>query len=455
MALDYDPNEGLIKVSWSNIRQKVASVEPAFAKIVDEISPGNNHPLYLAYYPYGAVKGDTVSTLFPNSRGGYFRVSDPDAPKDIIKDFGYSNNFAPFCLLLEKNLELFVDLSAFKITIPRIVYSPGDFFPFARILSQDHTPNYAPNNVLTMTSGARSIFMLPSIGCSTHHSNLQRDFNIQSQASKYLYDQWYIFKELLNTKQVQCDWKSCLIYFPQIWIDKIKHDPAWLKLKLYLHELAWKHYGYERNQFYYDLSFSMIQKKRNLKPNPYLTDTARHLITTAIGAAPGYIPATNDDALPSKLLQNIYVNSYDLKKYYPTIMQPGHFDYTKDKLPIYYSLQHPSTHMFSPKSRVVASTISEMRELERISRIFIQEFAMNDNMCSDTIINKIAENIKINYFHNKDDFHSVIKKSEEIPNYDKRFCDTDNIVSGKNAKFACDAPFVRGCISISLKDVSN
>lgn len=455
MPLNYSPNEGLIKVSWSDIREKVAAVEPTFARIVNEISPNESYHLYLAYYPYGAVKGDTISTLFPDSQGGYFRVSDPDAPKDIVKDFGYSNNFAPFCLLLEKNLELFVDLSAFKITIPRIVYSPGDFFPFARILSQNDSPSYAPNNVLTMTSGARSIFMLPSIGCSTHHSNLQRDFNIQSQASKYLYDQWFVFKELLNTKQVKCDWKSCLLYFPQIWIDKIKHEPAWIKLKLYLHEMAWKYYGYERNQFYYDLSFSMIQKKRNLRPNPYLADTARHLITTAIGAAPGYFPAINDDALPNKVLQDIYVNSYELKKYFPTILRPGHFDYTKDKFPIYYSLQHPSTHMFSPKSRAVASTISEMRELERITRIFMQEFGNNDNMCSDTIINKISECIEINYYHNKNDLHNVIKKSEEISEIDSRFRDTKNIISAKNATFASDAAFVRGCISISLKKTSN
>jgi hypothetical protein len=186
----------------------------------------------------------------------------------------------------------------------------------------------------------------------------------------------------------------------------------------------------------------MIQKKRNLKPNPYLTDTARHLITTALGAAPGYIPATNEEALPNKLLQDIYVHSYDMRKYHPTIMQPAHFDYRKDKFPVYYSMQHPSTHMFSPKSRAAASTISEMRELERITRIFIQEIGKPDSMCSDTVINKIAEDIDFNYYHNKHDLHKTIRKTEEIPLQDQRF---------NHAAFACDAPFLRGCISISIK----
>jgi hypothetical protein len=446
-----DQCAGLIKVSWKDVRHKVVAVEPTFAAIVDEISPDITHPLFIAYYPYGAIKGDTVSTLFPNSKGGYFRISDADAPKDIVKHLGYSHHFAPFTLLLEKNLELFVDLKDLKNTIPRIVYSPGDFFPFARILSSSNSNNYAPNNVLTMTSGTRSIFMLPSIGCTTHHSNLQRDFNIQSETPKSLYDQWFVFKELVHSKQIQCDWRSCLLYFSQEWLDMINSDNAWIKLKLYLHELAWKYYAYERNHFYYDLSFSLIQKKRNLKPNPYLTDTARHMITTALGSAPGYIPATNDDALPNAILQNIYVSSYGLTKYFPSILQPAHYDYLNDKNPIYYSLQHPSTYMFSPKSRAAASTISEMRELERITRIFIQELAKKDSLCSDTIISKISGCVELNYYHNKDDAHGIIKKSEEVPNSDDRFNDRRNIQSEHDLKFANDAPFLRGCISISIK----
>ena len=36
-----DHKQGMIKVYWSDIREKVASVEPMFAQLVDEISPGN------------------------------------------------------------------------------------------------------------------------------------------------------------------------------------------------------------------------------------------------------------------------------------------------------------------------------------------------------------------------------------------------------------------------------
>ncbi len=349
--------------------------------------------------------------------------------------------------MLEKNLELFVDVPDQRMTIPRMIYSPGAFFPFARIL-KNHSRTYAPNNVMTMTSGTRSVFMLPNIGCATHHSNLVRDYNIPSQAAKSLYDHWQVFKDILHSPQVKSDWRSCLLYFSEPWLVKIAHDPAWMPIKLYLHELAWKHYEYDRNHFYYDLAYSMIQQKRNLKPNPYLTDTARHLIATALGVAPGYMPATNDLALPNTLLQKIFVESYGLKKYFPTILQPTHFNYETDKHPIYYSLQHPTTHMFSPKSSSAASTLAEIRELERITKIFIQELGKNTSLCSDTVMSKIADKIEFNYYHNKDDMHKIIQKSEGIKLNDARF--NQALHHHPDASFATDAPFVRGCVSIQV-----
>lgn len=439
---------GMVKVTWQDVREKVNCVEPVFAEMVDALNPGKNLPLFLAYYPYGAIKGDTISTFFPDGNGQYYRITDADAPADVVKHLGYSKNFAPFALLLEKNMELFVDLPEQRITLPRMLYSPGAFFPFARIL-KNQTRTYAPNNVMTMTSGARSVFMLPNIGCATHHSNLVRDYNIHSQPAKSLYDHWHVFKDILHSPQVECDWRSCLLYFSEGWLEKIAHDPAWMPIKLYLHELAWKYYEYDRNHFYYDLAYSMIQKKRNLKPNPYLTDTARHLIATALGAAPGYIPATDDHALPNALLQKIFVESYGLKKYFPTILQPARFNYESDHLPIYYSLQHPATHMFSPKSCAAASTLAEIRELERITRVFVDELAKNDSACSDTVIKKIAEGIQFNYYHNKDDMHKTIRKSENIQQSDPRF--TSARYHHHEANFAADAPFVRGCVSIQMK----
>ncbi len=104
--------------------------------------------------------------------------------------------------------------------------------------------------------------------------------------------------------------------------------------------------------------------------------------------------------------------------------------------------------MFSPKSREISSTLHEMRELDHISRIFIEEMAKDNEMCSGTIIHKIAKDIKFTYYHNKIDRHRIVRPSTEIIKSDKRFNLINPSYKVAGAVFASDAPFVRGCISI-------
>lgn len=290
MLTETDEGKGLVKTYWRNIRKRVSKVEPNFAKIVDELAPDNTFPVFLAYYTYGAMTGDTETVFLPKLNGGSYKLNDVSAPEDVIKHLGYGKDSAPIGMLLDKNMELFIDMKDEGITIPWLLYSPGSFFPFSRLLSKKSDRIYAPNGVLSSSAGARSVFMLPNIGCLTNHLNLQRDFNIQNPAPKSLYEHWNVFGEIVSNKEVNCDWRCCLMYFSQKWVDKIHNDPAWAQLRIYLHNLAWQRFEFERNQVYYDIAFSVIQKKRNLKPNPYLIDTARHLFATTMGAARAMFP---------------------------------------------------------------------------------------------------------------------------------------------------------------------
>jgi hypothetical protein len=441
--------KGLIKTSWDDIRERVSKVEPQFAKIVDSLSPDQTFAIYLAYYPYGSMDADTISSFFPKQDGSFYRLTDNDAPKEVCKDLGYSKSNVPFGMVLEKQLELFADFKQSKITVPLMIYTPGMFFPFAAILSIKNNRVYAPNGILSSTAGARSVFMLPKISCVTNHIAMQRDLDLKTSTPRSLYDHWYIFKEISDAHS---DWNCCIIYFSEKWITKLHSDHAWIPLKNYLHELAWKQYEYERNRIYYDMTFSMIQNHRNLKPNPYLADTAKHLFATASGAAPGYLPALNDDALPLTLIQEAYTGSYGLKKYYPTVMRPAHYTYEKNRLPIYYSLQHPSTYISSPKSRQYSTTLLQLLELEHIMRIFSQELAKKNQKCNDTILGEIAKHIEFSYYHSSPDKRRIVKSSYEITKIDNRFLSIPNKFKKDCAEFAGDAPFLRGCICINSKN---
>ncbi|MCW8397565.1 hypothetical protein OQJ26_02020 [Legionella sp. PATHC038] len=448
-----DERNGLVKVLWTDVRQRVTEIEPAFAAIIDELSPDQTYPLYLAYYPYGATDADTQSSLFPHINGGYYRITDPEVPKDIIKHLGYSANKTPLGIVLDKEIECYIDLKNDNITIPWLVYKPGDIFPLSTVLSKVNDRVYAPNGLLSSTAGVRSTFMLPNIGATTNHSNLQRDFNIKSRVPKSLYEHWQVFREIVNSKIINSDWRCCIMYFSEKWLISLHNDVKWKNLKQYLHELAWYRYEYERNRVYYDITFSIIQKTRNLKPNPYLADTAKHLFATALGAAPGYVPSIDNSALPLDVLQYVFIESYGLKKYIPTIMQPKHFNFERDCFPIYYSLQHPATHVFSPRSRQVTSTIYEMRELEHIMSIFIQELSKDNALSSDTIIGKIAKSVEFSYFHNTQDIHNVMQSSLEILNIDSRFNNSQFAKEQPGAIFAADASFLRGCVSIKTTKI--
>lgn len=446
MFTQVDSGYGLVKLYWNDIKERVQNVDSIFSKIVDDLEPDKTFPIYLAYHSFGDLKGDTVSTLFPNMEGGFFRITDSNVHKDVAKHLGYSAHGSPFGMILEKEFEYFIDFKHEHITIPWAIYQPGKFFSFSNYLSQKSTRVYSPNTVLNATAGARSTFILPNIGCSMNHVNLQREFNIQKPPPKYLYEHWNIFKEIVKGKGAVSDWRACVLYFSEKWLEKLYNDKSWLKLKLYLHEQAWNYFEFERCRSFYDIAFSSIQKKKNLKPNPYLTDTARHLFAIALGDAPGFAPASDNTLLPYDLIQKIFVEIYGLKKYLPTIMQPTRFTYENQKTPVYYSLQYPSTFNFSPKSRKTFSTLFEMRELQHIMKTFIHELQKKYIMGSETVIGAVANSIEFNYFHNKKDRHHIIKHTSEMTNFDLHLSASKHKYS--QGAFAADASFVRGCVGI-------
>lgn len=452
MFTTIDERKGLVKTNWNSIRNRAVKVAPEFVKIVDELSPDDSFPLYLAYYPYGDLKGDTISPFLSRFDGDNYRLSDNEVSKDIRINLGYGSTSSPLGMLLEKKLEYFIDLKELDITIPIKVLSPGSFFPLARILQNQSGRIYTPNGLLTVVSGARSVFMLPKIGCVTNHLTLRRNYNVQPQPPKSLYEHWQVFKDINNSHSTKNNWLSCVIYFSKKWVDKIHSDIAWHPLKKFLLEIAWKEFEYERNHMYYNIAYSLIQNARNLKPNPYLTDTACHLFTIALGALPGYAPACDNESIPLQTLQNAFVDGYGLKKYIPTILQPTHFIFeNKSSLPVYYSLQCPSTLTFSPKSRQLSSTLFEIRELQHIVNVFKSELIKDSNIFADTVINNIAKNVEFDFFHNQIDTYNLIQDSNLIADLDYRFSSKKSKIYVSGAVFASDAPFVRGCISIRTK----
>ena len=141
--------------------------------------------------------------------------------------------------------------------------------------------------------------------------------------------------------------------------------------------------------------------------------------------------------------------SYSMKKYFPTILHPKKFIFEKEQDPIYYSLQYPATHNFSPKSRTASSMLVEMRELSTIIDIFLKHLSEDDSFCSGTVYADISKHLTIRCLHNQEDKHKIIGSSNQILNSDHRFAKNYDYETLNEQRFAADGKFFRGCVSIS------
>ena len=123
MYTETDNKNGLVKATWSTVRDRVKTANPEFAKLIDELSPDYN--LYIAYAKYGHFHGDVQGIVLPSCSGEALRLNSSDLHKKIAKDLGYGTSSSPFGMVLEKNLEYFIDVPRLNVTLPRYVRKPG------------------------------------------------------------------------------------------------------------------------------------------------------------------------------------------------------------------------------------------------------------------------------------------------------------------------------------------
>lgn len=432
----------LKKVTWQDVRERVAQRNAQFAKVVDKIAPGADYPLYQVRYPYGSVIVDEGTFFLANAEGELVTLDDVRLDKEIKKDLAYAGRGIPTGIVLEHAAEFFVNTPGH--TLPLSLSVPGDIFSLWKKF--DPVPPFHPVKIFSITAGARCIFMLPNIGDHAFHRNLKRDFNVRLLPPKELLDQWHVFKAIAHHPAAECDWSSELLFFSGKWLDSVRQDPAWRELYVLLLERVWRGSAYERNQMFYDFAMSCAQANRNLKPNPYLTDTMRHLLMMGLGAGAGFGAAIDDMAAPVSLLQKVYLECYGLRKYVPTIMLPMHFIIGESNFPIYYSLHLPTTLEFSPKSRKISSTLHDLGEVKHIMQVFIDEVLSGRLKIEDTMMGKLAENVRYDFYHSKPDPHGEIKLSEDLPKADPRLVQCAQLSEARD--FAATGPFVRGCIAI-------
>jgi len=440
---------GITKIYWPEIKAQIKKANIEFYRLVDELNPGLDFPLYLLNFPYGELIGDELSQFIPDKNNSLIRLSDPSIPRELDTHLGYGKYSSPMGMILDKQFEWYVDLPQKKVTLPIIVQSPGDFFSYTRVVDIKNKFNYSPMGVLSAISGARTTFMLPSIGCQNKLTRLCRELGIKAKQPNYLYDHFKLFKAILTSEEVDSSWSSSFIYFSENWIHNIKTNPDWFNVQKYFYSIFSQNAMYLKNLPHYQTAYSLLLESTNQKPNPYLFDTFKHIIDMMTGEMPGFAPLITNELLPLDILQPVFTNHYGLKASVPTVMGPQYFDLGSELAePIYYSLQFPTTRTFSPNSKK-SSTMSAMRELKDMCDDLLKELIKDNCFCSNTIIQHVAKNIDIEFFHNTEDIDGLINNVSQLTGMDSRFSFTENIYS--RLAPAVDSKFFRGCVKMALK----
>lgn len=443
MFTTIDEGNGIVKTHWNEIRNRFQKVDPHLSKLIDDISPNQKMPIYLTYFPYGMLKGDTKNSYLPLCDGSHIKLSDSNVDKEIYKDLSYGVNSSPLGMILDKYIEYFIEFD--DQVFPYQIHGPGTIFNKGILLKDKNERNYSPNGILKATSGSRTAFMLPSINNHNGINKLSKLTNTELTTPRKHTDHFDLFMAI-NAYNNQ-KWKSCLAYFSEIWITYLLSDPAWVEIKNYILEGKNSNDSFSSNSEYYDIFYSKAQKDRNLRTSsPYLTNTAIHLIKVALGKHPGYIPATTENLLPLKDIQKFISDAFQLRKI-PTVMAPHSLIYENESDPVYYSMQNPTTPHFLTKKNERVTANQEIDVVHSILSKFVEEMSKNDSLLSGTVFSEISNNITFNYFHNyppKD--NNLIKNSRDLAKLDPRFtfCFHENT----HCEFSFEGQFLRGCIQI-------
>jgi hypothetical protein len=432
----------LEKLTWKQVRKEVAEVNPALAKIIDEINPDGKHLLFKIKYPYGSEILRKSVFYVPNGNGDLVTLKDAD--KDIQNELCYNGYSNPVILVLKKTLELSVTFQ--ERSLPPYEFaciSAGRLFGTYWVLTgkNSHHPVFSWN----MTSGSRSIFMLPKISEMERHRKLQKMFNIKASVPARQIDHWHVFRELAAHKDFPEAWQTEILCFSKDWFEH-QADKAWLPFNHYLLQSAWKASDFRQNNIFWNLLFSIILSSTNTKLSPFIDDTVRYLYAIAVGAAPGFAPATNSNNAPIKGIQEIYAECYGQKKYPPIILQPSLFSLDREvSEPVYYSMNFPNAMEFSLKSRIRTSIITDLYHINLLAEKYASEIKKGEFNIEGTPLHDAINNVEFSCFHHDPAGYTLLNDSRNIPLHDNRF------ITKSNKQFPFRSPFSSGCIKIALK----
>ncbi len=432
-------NSGLEQLAWHQVRQEVHAVNPELATIIDDISPGDDLPLFKAIYPYGSNILKRGVLQLHNSFNELVPWDSPTISSFVQKSLGYNFGTNPVSLLLAKTVEIFFVFD--NKTIPLYgLMPPGSVFSTWKVLSV--APSHGPAFLWNMTAGARSIVMLPPIAERAAHTKLCKQLRMNISKPETLLSQWQVFKEVINSDYSETHWSTEILLFGGQWFEHLLDD-RFSHFQRYLYYKAWEGSNHFRHQFIWDLIFSLAQQQKHIKFDPYIINTVEHLLMISIGVMPGFGPAVNDNAAPVSKLQAVYREIYGLKKYAPIMFHLQQFDMNQADQHVYYSLGYPTTMRFSPRNTKITTRLNDLTSIKLAMQKYLQALSSSDYNIAHTQLSKLPQLVDYEYYHNTENNYNI-KPCQDILNNDKIL----KTLVDDEGRLATNSPFLQGSIQL-------
>lgn len=428
--------------TWKKVRDRVAKVNPEFAAAVDSVSPNDSYELYSVKYPFGAMIFDAAVLNLPNNANQLVPLTHHTIPTKLKEQLSYRT--IPMGIILSGGGEMHAAIK--DRLIPLLVHLEGGLFGVWEAF--DPPNSYLVKLSWNVSSGARSLFMLPKITETSGYQRLQKEFSGRIKPPSQLKDHWKVFKELTQSQSFPVPWDSEILFFSKKWFNQLQKENVWPTLQNYLYKTVWRQSMFWRFLITFNLiwqQFALIIKRDSIKWGSYQLETLKHLMMLVAGALPSFTPADNAEKLaPINALQEIFVNVYGLN-YTPTIMVPYHFSIA-DKKSAYYSINEPTLIESVPKTREVLNVMEITKEIKALLEEFKQEIDADTLKMKNTPLHELISTVNFSFYHTMQDSSNQLKLSHHLPQDDPAFLS----ISKKYGErpFCGSSSFLRGLVTI-------
>jgi hypothetical protein len=286
-------------------------------------------------------------------------ITDERISAEIREDLSYNHFCNPTTLVLKGSLELFFSHLANTYPIFALV-KLGQLIGISPAVSENDI-NLHPPFLWNMTAGSRSIFSLAKVSEVVGLTRLEKHFRITLPKVNEYKDQWELWRTLANAPEFESSWCTEVLFFGKSWFDWSKPEAE--DLKLYLYHRVWAATEYWRNQYVWDVVYSMFKQEKLVKVNPAIADTVRQLSLVAVGVQPGFVVAQDNEPAPIREFQKALIDIYKID-YLPIFMYTGLFNFESAESIAYYSLEYPVNLTVSPSNKKGATKIADLLEIK-------------------------------------------------------------------------------------------